>query len=191
MLVWYDTHTNQSYFSREFINALDPTSPAWNIASRLLDDDNTTSIEEAYIYAYDHDMARKYVRTEGGTIPDPFIDKYGSGWAKLMDESPWIDDGGNFLPTFKNRTDVKNSDPAEGFLAEYTWLDISRYSGCVEDVNDDFKVDLIDLYMTSQNFGCLYPANWNSQCSLVDINEDNHIDLIDYFAIALMYGWTA
>jgi len=188
---WYERETGQHYFGREFINALDPTNSAWELASNLVDEDGATSILEAYFYAYNHDMARKYVRTEAGTVPDPFIEKYTPYLAKLMDESPWFDDGGNFLPTFKNGTDVGDGDFQDGYLARCTWLAKERYSSCVEDVNDDYRVDLTDVFLAARNYGCFFPGNWDSQCSLVDINEDNEIDLKDYMAIALMFGWTA
>jgi hypothetical protein len=61
----------------------------------------------------------------------------------------------------------------------------------VEDVNDDYKVDLTDVFMAAQNFGRFFPGNWNSECSLVDLNEDDNIDLSDYLAIAIKFGWTA
>ena len=190
---WVNKTTGIGFFEGPFMEALTPYTQAWYIARDLIDYDGNTSVLEAYTYAYEHDMARKAVRISYAGGYDPWEGVYPN--YLLIDESPWMDDGGDFLPSFRNCSDVSvggcGYSEGDSWLAEYTWLDISRYSGCVEDVNDDFKVDLIDLYMTSQNFGCLYPANWNSQCSLVDINEDNHIDLIDYFAIALMYGWTA
>lgn len=164
------------------------------IGSNLVDEDDATSILEAYLYAHAHDMARKYVRTEAGTVPDPFIEKYTPYWAKLIDESPWLDDGGNFLPSFINGEDVGvgiygfDSDDRE--LARCTWLIPSWYSGCVDDVNDDYKVDLTDIFLAAQNYGYFFPGNWNSECSLVDLNEDDKIDLSDYLAIALKFGWT-
>lgn len=192
---WYEPETGQHFFGREFINALDPTNPAWELATNLIDQDGATSILEAYLYAYTHDMARKYVRTEAGTVPDPFIEKYTPYGAKFIDESPWLDDGGNFKPSFINGEDVGvgiyGYDSGDGWLARYTWLAKERYSSCVEDVNDDYKVDLTDVFMAAQNFGRFFPGNWNSQCSLVDLNEDDNIDLADYLAIAIKFGWTA
>ena len=160
---YFEPETGQHYFGREFINALDPTNSAWGLATNLIDQDGATSILEAYLYAHAHDMGRKYVRTEAGTVPDPFIEKYGPVWAKFTDESPWLDDGGNFKPSFINGEDVGvgtyGYDSGDSWLARYTWLAKERYSSCVEDINDDYKVDLTDVYMATQNYGRFFPGN--------------------------------
>ena len=114
---WYEPETNQSFFDREFISALDPCSSAHDEACG---DDGAVSIYEAYSYALNHDMARKEVRTQGGTIPDPFIEKYKQIYAEVMDESPWLDDNGNGLPTFKDGAD--HLDENDGDLAKRTYL---------------------------------------------------------------------
>jgi len=187
---WYNGTTGISYFEEPFMEALTPYTHAWYVARNLMDYDDNTSVLEAYAYAYEHDMARKAVRNPSGfPEDDPWKDTYPYSY-RMIDESPWFDDGGNFLPTFKNGTDVGVWDPADGSLAWYTWLAKERYSGCVEDVNDDYKVDLTDISLAAQNYGYFFPAYWNSQCSLVDLNEDNRIDLSDYLAIALKFGWT-
>jgi hypothetical protein len=192
---WREPETDQTFFGREFINALDPTNSAWGVATNLIDQDGATSILEAYLYAHAHDMARKYVRTEAGTVPDPFIEMYTPYGAKFMDESPWLDDGGNFKPSFINGEDVGvgiyGYDSGDGWLARYTWLAQERYSSCVEDINDDYKIDGQDLAIVFRTYGFYWPVKWCSQASIADVNQDNKVDGRDMALIAKKYGWTA
>ena len=177
---WGNETTGIGFFSEPFMDALTLGSPAWYEACNLVDYDGIPSVLEAYVYAFEHDMARKAVRNPSG---DPNQDPWRSiykNWREI-DESPWFDDGGNFLPTFRNGTDV--GDSSYGWLSACTWLVQERYSSCVEDVNDDYKVDSTDRDMVAQNYGRYFPGKWNSQCSLVDLNEDDKVDMLDYTAI--------
>jgi hypothetical protein len=74
-------------------------------------------------------------------------------------------------------------------LARFTWLVSVRYSGCVEDVNDDLKVDGKDVALAASCFGYGYPAQWSSTASLTDVNEDKVVDGKDIARIALKFGW--
>jgi len=189
---WGDPTTGIGYFEGPFMDALTVYTQAWNDSCDSIDSDGVTSVLEAYKYAYDHDMSRKAVRNPSGNPDnDPWRNVY-ANWREI-DECPWLDDGGNFLPTFANGTDVGvgpyGYDSSDGELARYTWLVSERYSGCVEDVNEDLKVDGKDVALAALCFGCGYPAQWNSTASLADVNEDNKVDGKDIARIALKFGW--
>ncbi|MDH5771272.1 MAG: hypothetical protein OEZ25_08300, partial [Candidatus Bathyarchaeota archaeon] len=76
------------------------------------DNNGHVSIWEAWEYAWNHDDARLAVRTENGAVPDPWNEPY-------KDETPWLDDNGNGLPTYK---DGDQLDPTDGNLAAKTYL---------------------------------------------------------------------
>jgi hypothetical protein len=189
---WYDPTTGIGYFEGPFMDALTVHTQAWNDSCDSIDSDGVTSVLEAYKYAYDHDLARKAVRNPSGDPGnDPWRDVY-CNWLEV-DECPWLDDGGNSFPTFMNGTDVGvgpyGYDSGDGELARYTWLVSGRYSGCVEDVNDDLKVDGEDVALATLCFGCGYPGYWSSTASLADVNEDNKVCGKDIGQIALKFGW--
>ncbi len=205
----------EGYWSREFINALDPSNPAFELADLYHQPDGAVSIYEAYMYAWYHDYARRDVRTQWGAIPDPWINdpEHQPWW--WMDETPWMSDVGNGDPDFRRREDHPNDvkdregmgDHAYvGSLSKYTWLDRQRYSGywtedhtdakC--DINDDRKVDTKDLAIASKSFAgsCEYwgevegwwcHERWNP---IADINQDNMVDIRDIALIAKNYGKT-
>jgi hypothetical protein len=187
---WYDPATGIGFFDAPFMDALDPGTAAWNASCGS---DGVTSVLEAYLYAYQHDQARKALRTNGGTIPDPWQVVYPKWW-RLADESPWLDDGGNFLPTFKNGADANASsfgyDQGDNQTAMYTWPFPPAYSGCKADVNDDGTVDGSDMIIAARTFGYGYPhPQWSSSASLADITEDNAVDGADLIIIARNFGW--
>jgi hypothetical protein len=187
---WANETTGIGWFAEPFMNALYPGSLAWNEACG---EDGISSVLEAFIYARQHDTARMVVRNPSG---DPYQDPWRSiytNWREI-DECPWMDDGGNFLPNFINGTDfgVNESgyDSGDGELARYTWYHPNAYSGCVEDINDDGTVDMVDIRMAASRFGYEYPQKWDSTASLADINEDNLVDMKDIRQIAKKFGWT-
>lgn len=191
---YYNKTTGIGFFEEPFMNALDPRTTAWSEAAHLVDYDYITSVLEAYIYARQHDMARIAVRNPSGyPEDDPWRDIYVN--YEWIDESPWMDDGGNFKPTFMDGSDVDQYstywgyDSDDGQLARYTWPIPSAYSSCVEDINDDWRVDLDDIYIASGNFGHTYPDDWNSKCSLADLNQDNRVDMADVYLICKKFGW--
>jgi len=189
----YNLTTGIGYFEEPFMNALDSSNPAWNEACNLIDADGIPSVLEAYLYAREHDMARKAVRNPSGNPDnDPWRNIYPR--YRILDESPWLDDGGNFLPTFKNGADVGvgsyGYDSQDSQLARYTWHHPNAYSGCVEDINDDGKVDMEDMFIAYKTFGCDYSLHiWNSEASLADVNQDNKVDMVDIYLISKKYGW--
>jgi hypothetical protein len=191
---YYNDTTGIGFFAGPFMDALTPNSQAWNDSCNSIDSDGVTSVLEAYEYSYNHDLARKAVRNPSG-VPenDPWRQCYGDVGARSRDESPWLDDGGNFLPTFMNGTDVGvglyGYDSADGELARYTWLASMRYSRCVEDINDDQKVDGTDVSWAASCFCYCYPVQWSSRASLADVNCDNKVDGRDISQIARKFGW--
>ncbi len=54
------------------------------------------------------------------------------------------------------------------------------------DINDDGKVDMVDLWLVAKAFGS-YPGypNWNPQA---DINSDGKVDMIDVWIVAKSFG---
>jgi hypothetical protein len=189
---WYNETTKIAFFAEPFMNALDPSKPAWNEACNSIDNDGVTSVLEAYLYARQHDKARKAVRIPPGQ-EDPWKYLYPSLY-RAIDESPWLDDGGNFLPNFINLIDAGNPymygyDQGDApWLARYTWLKPDTYSGYVEDINDDMEVDITDVTIAAHRYGWFYPGKWDSQSSIADINMDNWVDIQDIAAIAFMFG---
>jgi hypothetical protein len=191
---YFNFTTGMGYFVGPFMDALTVYSQAWNESCDSIDVDGATSVLEAYEYAYNHDLARKAVRDPSGDPNnDPWKSIYGDIGARSRDESPWLDDGGNFLPTFANGTDVGvglyGYDSGDGGLASHTWLVPGRYTGCTEDVNDDGKVDIIDVLEVAQTYGCGYPSTWWSRASCTDVNHDNKVDIKDVLMTAKQYGW--
>lgn len=195
---WANESTGIGWFENLFMDALTPGTPAWAGACDLVVDESracwgVTSILEAFMYARDHDMARMAVRNPSGNVmDDPWRNVYSRFFE--IDESPWLDDGGNFLPTFKNGVDIGAGsggyDTGDGELAEYNWLAPSRYDGsCIEDVNTDSCVDIFDLSTAASAFGSSYPQKWSSTASLADLNLDNKVDIFDVVPIAIKFGW--
>jgi hypothetical protein len=199
--------TQVGWFEEEFMNALTPGTQAYQQACDLVSEESdarpgVTSFLEAFIYARMHDMGRIAVRNPSGRMnDDPWKGKYQRWWE--IDESPWLDDGGNFKPNFVNGTDIDSFskewgwDAGDSYLAMYTWLYPSRYRNSIdEDVNTDWKVDVTDVSMASHNFGSYWESRyyyrWCSKASLVDIcNTDQFykVDVQDLARISRKYGW--
>lgn len=195
---WANHTTGVGWFEDLFMDALTPGTKAWGEACNLIGDESeaypfVTSILEAFIYARENDMARMVVRNPSGDpIKDPFRNIYYNFFE--IDETPWLDDGGNFLPTFRNEMDlglnVEGYDTNDGALAMYTWLEPWRYIGSrIEDTNTDWIVDIFDLSTASSSMGCVYPQEWTSTASIGDVNKDNTVDIFDIVGIALVFGW--
>jgi hypothetical protein len=202
---WVNRTTGIGWFEQPFMDALTPGTQAWNEACDLVSEESNacpgvTSFLEAFIYARLSDKARIAVRNPSGNpYEDPWRRIYPGSFE--IDESPWLDDGGNFKPTFANGTDVDDLakiigwDAGDEQLAMYTWLLPSRYQNSIlADVNTDWKVDTIDLSKTSSLCGRAYwipgfAYKWSSLASLVDVNQDNRVDIQDVARIAAKYGW--
>jgi len=112
--------------------------------------DGEISISEAWQYAYEHDDARWSVRTLNGTIEDP-LGEFGEG----VDESPWMDDNGDGLPTFKAGYDI--------FL--------------LGDFNFDGRVDVTDLDMFLEAY------NSEEYHPLYDLDGHGTIDGWDFLIL--------
>jgi len=112
--------------------------------------DGEVSILEAWQYAYEHDDARWSVRTLNGTIEDP-LGEFGEG----VDESPWMDDDGDGLPTFKAGYDI--------FL--------------LGDFNFDGRVDVTDLDMFLEAY------NSEEYHPLYDLDGHGTIDGWDFLIL--------
>lgn len=97
---YYDSLWGYGFFSRPFIDCLNPCYQPFHDADS--NGDGAVSINEAFWYAWENDLYR-----QGG------------------DESPWMDDDGNGLPTFKNGID--NLDAMNGWFSHNTWLNVSMY----------------------------------------------------------------
>jgi len=144
-LYGYDTYYNAN---EEFQTVWDnPINADYN-------NDTNVSMQEAFKWALDHDNARWIVRTQNGTIPDPF-DEYEASINKTVDESPWMDDDGDGLPTFKAGYDI--------FL--------------LGDFNFDGKVDVadVDLFITAYFSGEYDP--------LYDLDDDGAITGSDWWIL--------
>jgi hypothetical protein len=113
--------------------------------------DGSVSYQEAYRWAFEHDDARWAVRTNNGTVADP-LDAIENLWGCEVDESPWMDDDGDGLPTFKAGHDI--------FL--------------LGDFNFDGKVDVadVDLFITayfSGEYDPLYDLDDNGTITVLDL----------------------
>jgi hypothetical protein len=193
---FYNETTGLGWFDEAFMNALDIENPAYYEVCNLKDADGNTSVLEAYIYAYDHDSARMSVRNPSGNmLEDPWRRIY-TNWY-IIDESPWLDDGGNFMPTFKNLTDCPSPqelalnhgmDNKDGTLARYTWSDYRRYRGKSADINDDGTVNAKDAALLGSAFNCQYPQTWTSTASIADINSDNAVNAKDAVILGRQFG---
>jgi len=157
---FYNQTSGLCWFEEAFMNALGTHNRAYYGACDLKDTYGYSSVLEAYIYGYDHDVAGRAVRTQDGTIPDPWEGVVPT-WC-ILNKSPWLDDGGNFMPTFKNLTDNpspqglasnRGMDGEDGTLARYTRPDYRRYSGKSADLNDDGTVNAKDAVILGSQFG--------------------------------------
>ena len=73
-----------------------------------------------------------------------------------------------------------------GLLDQYTH---EIYATIMEDINDDGKVNVKDIFAAAKAFGSYafpYHERWDPRC---DINFDNKINVKDIFAIAKKFGW--
>jgi hypothetical protein len=70
--------------------------------------------------------------------------------------------------------------------SNYTTFQVTKIPG---DVNDDGKVDLVDVYRVEMAYGS-YPGHprWDPDC---DMNGDLKIGLIDYYTVTKNYGRTS
>ncbi len=198
----YPSHFNHttgiSFFAEPFLNALDISNQEAQYYADQYPTDRKISVFEAYWYAREHDMARKRVRNPSGIEDnDTFKDIY-PDW-KSIDECPWIDFGGNSLPTFRDCMDIGVGDGGfdenDTALADYTWGDAQHgYYGSRAHVNEDYVVDIYDLDYPAICFGNQFPLAWTSMSSLADLNIDNIVDIFDLAGVALEFGssypWT-
>jgi hypothetical protein len=156
----------RGYFSRYFIDSLDPNS--YHFRNADTDGDGAISVCEAFMYAYQNDPRRT----------DP-----------INGETPWMDSNGDRRPTFLNGQD-QGGHYEVTYFATQTWLNNSMYTGNVADVNNDGCVDMADIDQAVAHFGgeCDPYANqlWDP---LVDVNYDNLNDMADISIIIDQFGW--
>jgi len=157
----YESGYQEGYFSRPFIEALDNSTEAFDVADS--NDDKRTSILEAFEYAWNTDPA-----VEG------FWD--GGLW---IEETPQIDDNADQIPYFFGAT----QEPGELDLAGETYL-TSQW--CINDLNNDGLVDIDDVMIVSCAFGA-YPSHptWTP---LADLTKDSLVDIDDVMIVANDFG---
>jgi len=156
--------TRRGWFFKFFVEALNPET---HFDEADTDGDGAVSILEAFYFAVQHDP----------------VGPCGLRW-----ETPWLDDDGDRLPTFKYGQDWIDS---EGYyLAAQTWLNKTMYSGNVADIDNDYRVDGIDVWIVSSHFGGICNPYANEKWyPLADVNYDNIIDGIDMWIVAKNFGW--
>ncbi len=158
-----------SEWSEAFIDALHGERTYWNATTSEvvhtginvdadLNDNGHVSMWEAWHYAWNNDEARL------------------SG-----DETPWFDDDGDGLPTFRNGAD--NLDNNQGSVANMTYID-----WLLGDIDENGTVELADFFFVSQAFGS-YPGHdrWDSRC---DLNCDEFVELMDFYHMSQNFGKT-
>jgi hypothetical protein len=154
------------YFSRPFINAINPNNVAFNLSD--VNNDNNVSILEAFNYAYTNDPL-----TDGEWLED----------GNFYQETPWLDDNGNGYPTFIDGED--KFDDTDGLLAYETYFGFNPPIRS-PDINDDGIVDIADLVMVAGAFGSSPgEPEWIARC---DLNNDQLIDIVDVIIVAINFG---
>jgi hypothetical protein len=121
--------------------------------------DGVISMWEAWKYAWDNDEMRL-----------------------AGNETPWLDDNSNALPTYKNEADQLDS--TDGLFARETYFGFSNLK--TADVNDDHIVNILDMTIVSSAFGSR-PGDpkWNP---LADLNNDLVINILDLNMVATAWG---
>jgi len=168
--------------SRPFINALNPEPQlllddygypiidpetglpilidAFNLAD--INGDGVVSMWEAFRYAYQNNPAVE-----------------GFWWAgEFCQETPWLDDNGNGLPTFRDGNDVLDND--DGLLSYRTIF--SSEIPKSTDANWDGKVDVLDMAVLGKAWmtGSKHPL-YNPY---VDFDGNDFINIFDFARIA-------
>lgn len=170
-----------SEWSEAFIDALYGKDTYWN-GTHVVDTDNEVdadtsndghvSMWEAWDYAWDHDEA------------------WLAGW-----ETPWLDDNGNGLPTYRNEDDDLDQYDSylyDGLFSMETYFGFDNLK--TPDINEDCVVNILDMTIVSSAFGSHGPdypnpgdppsENWNP---LADLNNDNHVNILDITIVAMHY----
>lgn len=164
-----------SCWSEHFIDALHGEKTHWD--NGVVHDgtpvdadgnnDGHVSMWEAFEYAWNNDYARL------------------QGW-----ETPWIDDNGNGLPTYREERDELDGYPYidspshnDGLFAYETYFGFEEIRS--PDINGDHKVRVDDVLAIALAFGS-EPGHprWNPAA---DLNHDNKIRVNDVLAAALMW----
>jgi len=98
------------------------------------------------------------------------------------DETPWLDDNFNRLPTYQNEAD--QLDLYDGLFSMETYFGFDNLKS--PDVNDDGIDDILDIATIANAYGS-YPGHpkWNSAA---DLNNDNKVDIRDVATAAKHYG---
>ena len=160
-------------FSRPFIDALNPEIESFNEAD--FNNDEVVSMWEAFQYAFKEDKARQQGL-----------------------ETPWLDDNGNGLPTYKEEHDVL--DETDGLFSYETYLGFDPIKSV--DTNGDHLVDIFDKVKVGAAFGATYNATdgmyWHQPpdgpCSYcphtpnADLRNDFVIDIYDKVIVGNLFG---
>jgi len=172
-----------SEWSEAFIDALYGKDTYWN-GNAVVDEsppvyvdadwnnDGHVSMWEAWDYAWYNDGARL---------------------AGL--ETPWLDDNGNGLPTYRNEEDDLDqlgSYLLDGLFSMETYFGFENLK--TPDINEDGVVNMLDMSIVSIAMGSHGPdypnpgdppsEKWNP---LADLNNDNHITILDIAIVAIHY----
>jgi len=166
-----------SEFLEVFVDALHGYGTYWN-GSSYQDD---SELEE-WPPCYDGDVDNLFYVSLGETFQ--YAWKY-DDYRILGDESPWYDDDGDKLPTYKD--DQDHYDESQGGLANQT--DIFRPSGDLIGeyltTAPDGDVDIYDLVVVTKAYGSSPgEPNWNPKA---DVNNDRVVDIFDLVLTALYY----
>jgi len=130
------------------------------------DGNGFVSMQEAFTWAYEHDDARWVI----GHNIDPET-------GEPIDESPWIDCDGDWLPTYENGTDVLDTDQHSA-VAYLDWI--------IGDIDNNGFVEMMDYWYMDQAFGSKTgDPDWNPRC---DLNCDGWVEMTDYWLLSLHYG---
>jgi hypothetical protein len=157
-----------AYIDNDYHLQIDPSTPV----NADYDANMHVSIEEAFRYAYEHDYARLAVRTQNGTVSDPLNAPY-------VDESPWIDDDGDGLPTFKQGQDFL--DYSQSTLTFLGWV--------LGDANCDGIVNGKDASSLGLAWGSKRgDSNYNAYNAYCDFDGDGVIGGIDAAIVGLNWG---
>jgi len=169
---------NTSFWGEQFISAL-----GRNATEADINKDGKVSMKEAYDFAWEHDLARQgfYYWEDGGM--DARIIR--------VSETPWLDDNGNGLPTFREGHDVL--DLTDGALANET--DFGKPFKD-PDIDRNGVINIFDVGWTAKayeaqridgkywhNQPCFYcPHNPNT-----DIDDDGSVTILDIARVAKNY----